>query len=44
MYDFSVDYSSIKKENILNIHQNLMVKNDIKQFLGLLENIYWIAN
>ena len=26
VYDFSVDQSSIKKENILNIHQYLMVK------------------
>ena len=28
--DFSVDHSSIKKEDILNIHQYLMVKNNIK--------------
>ena len=30
VYDFSVDHSSIKKENILNIHQYLMIKNDRK--------------
>ena len=36
MYDFSVEYSSIKKENILNIHQYLMIKNNIKWSLDLL--------
>ena len=30
VYDFSVVHSSIKKEEILNIHQYLMVKNNIK--------------
>ena len=30
VHDFSVDHSSIKKEDILNIHQYLRVKNDIK--------------
>ena len=30
IYDFSVDHSSIKKGDILNIHQYLMVKNIIK--------------
>ena len=30
VYDFSVDHSSIKKEDILNIHQYLMIKDDIK--------------
>ena len=30
VYDFSVDHSSIKKEDILNIHQYLMIKNNIK--------------
>ena len=39
--DISVDVSSVKKEDILNIHQYLMVKNNIK-CLGLLKNIYWI--
>ena len=29
-YDFSVDHSSTKKEDILNIHEYLMVKNNIK--------------
>ena len=36
VYNFSVDHSSIKKENILNIHQYLMSKNNIK-CLGLLK-------
>ena len=29
-YDFAVDHSSVKKEDILNIHQYLMVENNIK--------------
>ena len=33
VYDFSVDHSSIKKEDILNIHQYLMIKNNIKKCL-----------
>ena len=27
VHNFSVDHSSIKKQNILNIHQYLMIKN-----------------
>ena len=30
VYDFSVDHSSVKKEDILNIHQYLTIKNNIK--------------
>ena len=30
-YDFSVCHSSVEKEDILNIHEYLMVKNHIKQ-------------
>ena len=30
VFDFSVDYNSIDKSNILNIHQYLMNKNNIK--------------
>ena len=30
VYDFSVDYSSIDKSDILNIHRYLTTKNDIK--------------
>ena len=30
MYDFSVDYNSIDKSDILNIHKYLMTKNDVK--------------
>ena len=30
VYDFSVGHSSIKKEDIVNIHEYLMVKNHIK--------------
>ena len=35
VYDFSVDYHAIDKFDRLNIHK-LMVKNNKKQFLGLL--------
>ena len=37
VYDFSVDHSSIKIEDILNIHEYLMVKKHMKQCLGLLK-------
>ena len=30
LYDFSVDYNAIDKSDILNIHKNLMVKNNVK--------------
>ena len=30
VYDFSVDHRSIKKEYIFNIHQYLLIKNNIK--------------
>ena len=30
VYDFSVDYNPIDKSHILNFHQCLMVKNNIK--------------
>ena len=30
VYDFSVDYNSIDKSNILNIQKYLMTKNNIK--------------
>ena len=30
VYEFSIDHSSITKEDILNIHQYLMVKNYTK--------------
>ena len=33
VHDFSVEHSSIKKEDILNIHQYLIIKNNV---LGLL--------
>ena len=29
-YDFSVDYNSVDKSNILNIHKYLMIKNNTK--------------
>ena len=46
VYDFPVDHSSSRKENILNIHQYLMVKYNVilfgftkKMFIGLLSSI-----
>ena len=36
VYDFPVDCSAIDKSNILNIHKYFMVKNNLKQCLGLL--------
>ena len=30
VYNFSVDYNSIDKSDILNIHKYLMTKNNIK--------------
>ena len=30
VYDFSVDYNSVDKSDILNIHKYLMVKNSMK--------------
>ena len=31
MYNFSVDYNSIDKSDILNIRKYLMIKNNIKE-------------
>ena len=31
VYDFSVDHSSVKKVDIINIHECFMVKNNIKK-------------
>ena len=36
VYDFSVNYNSIDKSDILNIHKYLMTKNNIKSFLACL--------
>ena len=36
VYDSLVDHSLIKKEDIPNIHQHLMVKNNKKYCLGFL--------
>ena len=37
IHDFSVDHSSIKIDDILNIHEYLMVKKHMKQCLDLLK-------
>ena len=39
-YDFSVTHRLIKKEDILNIHQYLMLKTNIKCCLWFLKHIY----
>ena len=45
VHDFSVHHSSSTKEDILNIDQYLMVKNEIKQcFIGLLTGIVNVFN
>ena len=46
VYDFSVDRSSIKKVNILIIHQYLMIKNNIKWSLDfvLLSSLAHVAD
>ena len=31
VFDFSVNYNSIEKSDILNIHKYLMIKNNLKQ-------------
>ena len=33
MYDFSVDYNSVDKFDILNIHKYLITKNNIKKMM-----------
>ena len=35
VYDFSVDYNSIDKSDILHIYKYLMTKNSIKQYSAL---------
>ena len=40
VYDFSVDYRVIAVENILEIHRYLMEKNNIKECLDLLKNVF----
>ena len=42
VYDFSVDHSTIKKEDILNICQYLMIKSNIKCLVLL--NKYLLDN
>ena len=37
VYDFSVDFNSINKSEILNLHRYLMTKNNIKQCSVLLK-------
>ena len=40
VYDFSVDYSSIDKSDIWNIHRYLMTKNNIKECSSLLNKCF----
>ena len=48
VYDFRIDYDAIVVDDILDIHNYLMKKNDIKRYLDLLKKyvycsdmIYW---
>ena len=47
LYDFSVDYDAIAVDDILEIHNYLMKKNNIwakrqcKQFLDFLKNVFY---
>ena len=40
VYEFSVDHSSIKKEDILNFHEYLIVEDNIKKCSCLLKKIF----
>ena len=45
MYDFLIDYNSIDKSNILNIHKYLMIKITVYKMFGLiLKNVYCFIN
>ena len=39
MHDYSLDYSTINKSEILNIHNYLMVKNNIFKMFGLIKQV-----
>ena len=42
VYDFSVDYNVFAKSGNLNIHQYLMIKNNIKQYKIMFRLIKWV--
>ena len=44
LFDLSIDYDSTDVDNILNIHEYLMEKHNIKWCLGLLKEVYCIIN
>ena len=43
VYDFSIDYNSIYKFDIINIHKYLMIKNKIKKYSASLNKcqLHW---
>ena len=41
-YDFSFDYVAFRKTKTLNNHRDLMVQNNVKEFLDLLKIVYWV--
>ena len=43
MYDFSVDYNSIYKSDILNIHKYLMVKNNINIIIKFIRQVFIVS-
>ena len=40
VYDFSIDYGTIAVDDILDIHNYLIKKNDIIKCLGLLKSVF----
>ena len=44
VYDFLVDHSSTKHEDIPKMPQFLLINDNIKSRLGLLKYIYWIIS
>ena len=44
VYDFSVDYNSIDKSDILNIHKYLMTENNLKKCSAWLLYYYALVN
>ena len=43
VYDFGIDYKNIPVDDILDIHEYLMEKNNIKWCLYLLKNVFFTA-
>ena len=44
VYDFSVDYSAITNDEIIDIHKYLMKKNNIVKMLGFIKKCFFYSN